>query len=78
MRCAGLVGGEGDDEDGAEGERDAEQDRLPADGVGGVEAVMALGDAEEALDGLIASGKFCMSRHGMLRLTWWRRPLDRR
>jgi hypothetical protein len=27
------------------------------------------------LDGLIASDKFCWTRHGQLRLDWWRRPL---
>ena len=26
-------------------------------------------------DGLIASDKFCWTRHGQLRLDWWRRPL---
>jgi hypothetical protein len=27
------------------------------------------------VDGLIASDKFCWTRHGQLRLDWWRRPL---
>jgi hypothetical protein len=36
-------------------------------------ADLAVGDA--ALDGLIASDKFCWTRHGRLRLDWWRRPL---
>jgi hypothetical protein len=30
------------------------------------------------LDGLIASDKFCWTRHGQLRLDWWRLPLRRR
>jgi hypothetical protein len=30
---------------------------------------------EAAFDGLIASDKFCWTRHGQLRLDWWRRPL---
>jgi hypothetical protein len=30
---------------------------------------------DRPLDGLIASDKFCWTRHGRLRLDWWRRPL---
>src|SRR6266540_7436066 len=33
---------------------------------------------EGMLDGLIASDKFCWTRHGQLRLDWWRRPLRKR
>jgi hypothetical protein len=38
-----------------------------------VAAQLDVGDA--ALDGLIASDKFCWTRYGQLRLAWWRRPL---
>jgi hypothetical protein len=34
--------------------------------------------ADGVLDGLIASDKFCWTRHGQLRLNWWRRPLRKR
>jgi hypothetical protein len=34
-----------------------------------------LGEPDGVLDGLIASDKFCWTRHGQLRLDWWRRPL---
>jgi hypothetical protein len=34
--------------------------------------------ADGVLDGLIASDKFCWTRHGQLRLDWWRRPLRKR
>jgi hypothetical protein len=30
---------------------------------------------DDALDGLIASDKFCWTRYVQLRLAWWRRPL---
>ena len=30
---------------------------------------------DAALNGLIASDKFCWTRYGQLRLAWWRRPL---
>jgi len=30
---------------------------------------------DRALNGLIASDKFCWTRYGQLRLAWWRRPL---
>src|SRR5687767_8405632 len=50
LRGAGVVGGPGDDEDRAAGERQAEPDRRPADGRGGVEAILPFGDAEAALD----------------------------
>jgi hypothetical protein len=53
----------------------------PAVGLGGVPqpwggpAQGLLGEADGVLDGLIASDKFCWTRHGQLRLDWWRRPL---
>jgi len=37
-----------------------------------------LEEPEGVLDGLIASDKFCWTRHGQLRLDWWRRPLRKR
>src|SRR5215211_4258283 len=37
-----------------------------------------LGVRDAALDGLITSDKFCWTRHGQLRLDWWRRPLRKR
>jgi hypothetical protein len=36
---------------------------------------MLLEPGDAPLDGLIASDKFCWTRHGQLRLDWWRRPL---
>lgn len=47
-----MVGGQGDDEHGAEGERDLEQGGLPVQGVVGVQGEGALGGGEEALDGV--------------------------
>ena len=37
-----------------------------------------LTEADGVLNGLIASDKFCLTRHGQLRLDWWRRPLRKR
>jgi hypothetical protein len=34
-----------------------------------------LGVAEVELNGLITNDKFCLTRRGQLKLTWWRRPL---
>jgi hypothetical protein len=39
------------------------------------EVPFALDAAVAALDGLIASDKFCWTRYGQLRLAEWRRPL---
>jgi hypothetical protein len=43
--------------------------------VGGDAVEGAVAQADGAVDGLIASDKFCWTRHGRLRLVWWRRPL---
>jgi hypothetical protein len=40
-----------------------------------VDAQTRLAEILTALDGLIASDKFCWTRYGQLRLAWWRRPL---
>src|SRR6266508_6500292 len=37
-----------------------------------------LAEPDGVFDGLIASDKFCWTRHGQLRLDWWRRPLRKR
>ena len=48
-----------------------------ADARGGpVEGLLA--EAVGVLNGTVTSDKFCVSRYGRLRLTWWRRPLRRR
>jgi hypothetical protein len=46
---------------------------MPRSGHGPPERLLA--EADGVLDGLIASDKFCWTRHGQLRLAWWRRPL---
>ena len=43
--------------------------------VAGGEAAELLAAVDEALNGLITSDKFCVTRRAALRLTWWRRPL---
>ena len=43
---------------------------------GPVEGLLA--EAVGVLNGTVASDKFCVSRYGRLRLTWWRRSLHRR
>src|SRR5215212_1712758 len=51
---------------------------LVADGelvVAGRDRAELLAAVHQPLDGLIASDKFCWTRHGRLRLAWWRRPL---
>jgi hypothetical protein len=45
-----VMGDNGDDEDGAEGEGDLEEDSFPAEAIVGAEAVVALGCGEEAFD----------------------------
>ena len=30
---------------------------------------------EEGFNGMITNDKFCMTRQGRLRLSWWRRPI---
>jgi hypothetical protein len=39
------------------------------------QAPILLGVAEVELNGLITNDKFCLTRRGQLKLTWWRRPL---
>jgi len=55
--------------DGALGDGDAELEQLAPD---------PLRAPEPVLDGQITSDKFCLSRFGRLRLTWWRRALRQR
>jgi hypothetical protein len=42
------------------------------------QAELILADSNDLLDGTITNDKFCMTRLGRLRLTWWRRPLQSR
>src|SRR5262245_8021037 len=55
--------------DGALADPDAELEHLAADALGAPEPVLAR---------QITSDKFCLSRFGRLRLTWWRRALRQR
>ena len=45
---------------------------------GGGPVAGLLAAAGGLLNGTVTSDKFCVSRYGRLRLTWWRRPLRRR
>jgi hypothetical protein len=44
----------------------------------GVADAIGLQHARSRRDGLIANDKFCLSRFGRLRLSWWRLPLRAR